>query len=220
MTTVAPGQVSRTYTILLFLYGVVSLLVAFGLRRVLPGLGGEEAANLLLHFYTNLAFGAAALLVALLRHLRGAASLPLSNVLSLALAIEIPLGTALFIYWLAKVRKTEHLLPAAPKPVRWYTTGLFIAAIVFLTSAGAFRFLSGSEGPDDLLRIMATVYVGLSALLAVVGIVRSVSPRWGYYATFGLSIVLLPLLPVGTVASLLWFRKVRPLELAPVPQGA
>lgn len=221
METVAPDQVSRTYTILLSVYGGLSLLLALALGLAAPSLGGELQPQLLFSSYIHLVFGIAAILVALLRQIRGAASLPVSNALSIALAIELPLGTALFVYWMAKVRKAEQQQPSAPKPVRWYTTGLFIAALGFSMSFAPLRFAAGSGDPDDILILMAWVYVGAAALLAAVAVVRSVSRRWGYYATFGLSIILLPLLPVGTIASLIWFLKVRQHEqgMVPVVQG-
>lgn len=119
--------------------------------------------------------------------------------------------------------ETIRPLSAAPKPVRWYTVGLFIAAAVFLISAVVFRWLNTQQGQSyDIVHTLSLIYFPLGALLAAVGVVRTLNARWGYYATFGLSLVLLPLLPVGTIASLIWFKKVRQHEpgRAPVIEGS
>lgn len=208
MEQVETRQLSRAYTAILFSYGGLSLLLAVGLNAAIPSLERAVQPNLRFNVYIHLLFGIAAILIGLLRLLKGAASLPASNVLSIALAMELPIGTALFLYWLTRVRPREKSLQLGPKPTRWFTAGLFIAALGFALSALTLGLaLSGS--PNGLLEIMALAYIGVSVLLATVGIVRCVSARWGYYATFGLSVVLLLLVPIGTVASILWFRMVR-----------
>jgi hypothetical protein len=200
-------QLSRPYTTILFCYGGLSLLFAVGLNAAIPDL--ERGVRLRFNVYVHLLFGIAAILIGLLRLLRGAASLPASNVLSIALAMELPIGTALFLYWLTRVRPGEKSLQLGPKPARWYTAGLFIAALGFSLTALTFRLASASGRPYRLLEIMALAYIGISVLLATVGVARCVSARWGYYATFGLSVVLVLLVPIGTIASIIWFRVVR-----------
>ena len=209
MEQVETRQLSRAYTILLFSYGALSLLIAMGLNAVIPNLEGEVQSNLRFNVYIHLLFGIAAIVIGLLRLLKGGASLPASNVLSVASALDLPLGTALFFYWLIRVRPGEKSLEPGPKPTRWYTAGLFVAALGFSLSALTLGLASDSGRPDELLEIMASAYIGVSVLLAMVGIARCLSARWGYYATFGLSVILAPLVPIGTIASILWFQKVR-----------
>lgn len=209
MEQIETRQLSQAYTTILFSYGGLSLLLALGLNAAIPNLETEVQPTLRFNVYVHLLFGIAAILIGLLRLLKGAASLPASNVLSIALAMELPIGTALFLYWLTRVRPGEKSLQLGPKPTRWYTAGLFIAALGFSLSALTFRLASASGRPNGLLEIMALVYIGVSLLLATVGVARCVSARWGYYATFGLSVVLVLLVPIGTIASILWFRRVR-----------
>jgi hypothetical protein len=200
------GQFSRAYTAILFAYGCLSLLLAAGLNTAIPNLESDVQPSLVFSVHIHVLFGIAAILIGLLRLLKGAASLPASDALSMALAMELPIGTAIFLFWLIRIRPRESPLHVGPKPVRWYTAGLFIAALAFSLTASVLRLAPRSS---DLLDIMAWAYIGLSVLLATVGIARCVSPRWGYYATFGLNLALILLVPIGTIASALWFRMVR-----------
>lgn len=209
MEQVETRQLSRAYTTILFSYGGLSLLLAVGLGAAIPNLEREVQPSLRFNVYVHLLFGIAAILIGLLRLFKGAAALPASDVLSIALAMDLPIGTALFLYWLTRVRPKEKSLQLGPKPARWYTASLFIAALGFSLSALTLRLASASDRPNGLLEIMVLAYIGVSVLLATVGIARCVSARWGYYATFGLNVVLVLLVPIGTIASILWFSRVR-----------
>lgn len=219
MEQIKPRQLSRAYSILLFVYGCASLLLALGLKSAVPHVEREMQTTLLMSVSIHVLFGIAAIWIALLRLLKGAASLPASNALGIGLAVEFPLGTALFLYWLIRVRPMESPLQLGSKSSRWFTAGLFIAALGFSMSASVFRFISSPGDLSGILEILASAYIGVSILLAAVGTVRCLSPRWGYYATFGLSVILALSIPIGTLVSLLWFLKVRKddQELASTP---
>jgi hypothetical protein len=133
MSQADSGQFSRAYTAILFSYGCLSLLLAWGLSAAFPSLEREAQASLTLNVNIHILLGIAAIVIGLLRLLKGVASLPASNALSFALAMDLPIGTAVFLFWLIRVRHGERplLLQSGPKPVRWYTAGLFLAALGF-----------------------------------------------------------------------------------------
>lgn len=198
------GAVSLRYTVVLVCYGFFSLLVAAALKW--SALDRVHDPNIHFVLYLHLIFGVAALLVALLRWTKGVQSLPASTGLSIALAAALPLGTVIFLYWLFRVRPAERSFPMEPKPVRWYTAAIVLGALVCALSSVLFAGpVAALYDLGELTPVLGKAYGVLAVALALVGGLRCFKRRWGFYATFILNVVLVILLPFGTVAAIVWF---------------
>jgi len=212
MGPLAPGQLYRPYTALLFAYGLLSLLWAVVLQTLIPGpsplLEMQPAFNVDLHLF----LGAAALLAAVLRRIRGVAALPASIALTLGMALDVPFGSALTIFWMIRVLNLERQPPSRERTADRYTTGLFLAGFGCGLAAAVFRWLLPGGREGDVFGIVAAAYGGLSLLLLAVATLRCLSRQWGHILTFALNVLLALLLPVGTVASVIWFVGVRQRE--------
>jgi hypothetical protein len=208
----AAGRLKRIYTVLLLLYGGLSLVIAAGLHLSMAGLDPALRSSLGLSVGIHLLFGAIAIWVGLLRLLRGVPALPASIATSAASAIDFPLGTLLFLYWLLRVRQEERQPPSRYKAVDRYTMIVFIVGFCLLISAVTFLTLLPGIGTGDLFRVLGYVYGGLGLLFVAAGSLRCLDRRLGYYAAFGLNVLLMPLVPVGTALSLYWFLSVRRQE--------
>lgn len=185
----------RPYTVLLLVYGGLSLAWAAVLQAVVPSLDPILQIQPALNGDLHLFFGTAALFVALLRRARGVAALPASTALVLGLGIDFPVGSALAVYWLTRVRRIERQPPSREKTVDLYTTGLYVAGLGFALTMVAFQSLLPGLHSADLFGILAVVYGGLGLLLTAVATLRCLSRSWGYFATFGLNVLLAPLCP-------------------------
>lgn len=212
MGDLVAGRLKRIYTILLLLYGGLSLLIAAGLHVSMAGLDPALRSSLGMSVGIHLLFGAIAIWVGLLRLLRGVPALPASIVTSVASAIDFPLGTLLFLYWLLRVRQEERQPPSRYKAVDRYTLIVFIVGFGLLIAAVTFLTLLPGSGTGDLVRVLGYVYGGLGLLFVAAGSIRCLDRRLGYYATFGLNILLTPLVPVGTALALYWLLAVRKQE--------
>jgi hypothetical protein len=109
--------------------------------------------------------------------------------------------------------REERQPPSRHKAVDRYTLVVFIVGLGLLMSAVTFLTLLPGSGADGLFRILGDVYGGLGLLFFAAGSIRCLDRRWGYYATFGLNVLLMLLVPVGTVLSLYWFLAVRKREI-------
>jgi hypothetical protein len=215
----AAGRLNRTYTVLLLVYGGLALLIAAGTYRATAGLEVAWRSNLALSSGIRLLLGTIALWVGLLRLFRGVPSLPASIVISVATVLDFPLGTLLFFYWLILVRPGERQPPSRHRAADRYTTILFIVGLGLWISAVTFLTLLPKPGATDFLGILGYVYGGLGFLFLAVGSIRCLGRRWGYSATFGLNVLLLLLVPVGTALSLYWFLSMRKREIVEEPDG-
>ena len=212
MEDLGTGRLKRIYSILLLVYGGLALLIAAGMYlstlRLDPVLRYKLALSINLHIL----WGMTAILAGLLRLFRGVPALPASIAISVASAIDFPLGTLLFLYWLLRVRQEERQPPSRYKAVDRYTLIVFIVGFCLLISAVTFLTLLPGSGTGDLFRVLGYVYGGLGLLFVAAGSIRCLDRRLGYYATFGLNILLMLLVPVGTALSLYWFLSVRKQE--------
>lgn len=208
----APGQLYQPYTVLLLVYGVLSLLWAAVLQILAPGLGlilmKQPALSPDLHLF----LGTAALFAAVLRRSRGAAALPASIALMFGLALDFPFGSAVTVYWLIRIRRIERQPLSRERAVDLYTMWLYLASLGCGLAMMMFHGLLPGLDLSGIFGIFAAVYGGLTLLLLVVATLRCLSRQWGYVSTFGLNVLLALLVPVGTVASLVWFLGIRKRE--------
>jgi len=125
-----------------------------------------------------------------------------------------PLGTALSIYWLTRVKPREAI-PQDVAQRTWfnYTVALYILGLLMLDAVLVFRFALGST--DSEAQLLRFIGIGMSVMaLATIGtaVLRSTKLRLAHWATFVLNILLLLWLPLGTVFALVWFFIVRKHE--------
>ncbi|GIW40802.1 MAG: hypothetical protein KatS3mg076_1379 [Candidatus Binatia bacterium] len=105
----APSELSRAYSVTLVLVGlwhVLPVVLRLAAGRIGTGTGVES----LVSRYVSFLHGALALscfLVAWLRYRRSPYSLPATGALSVWLALDLPVGTATFLYWLLRGRRLE-----------------------------------------------------------------------------------------------------------------
>lgn len=202
----------KGYSIALLCLGLFLLLGALQFRFTLRGAGGESSLTFLSSILCLL--GLSCLAVSLLRLVRVPAALPATAALSLCMLFAFPLGTALSIYWLTRVKPRE----AIPQDVArrtWfnYTVALYILGLLMLDAVLVFRFALGSVDSED--QLLSFIGIGMSVVaLAAIGIavLRSTKLRWAHWATFVLNMLLLLWFPIGTVFALVWFFMVRKHE--------
>src|SRR4051812_49423514 len=103
----------KGYSIALLCLGLFLLLGALRFRFELPGAGGDSSLTFVSNILFLLAFFCLA--VSLLRWLRTSAALPLTVALSLCLLLAFPLGTAMSVYWFARVRRREPIPQDGPQ---------------------------------------------------------------------------------------------------------
>ena len=110
-----PSQISQAYSVVLVLLAAWHLL-SLGVRFVARGVAAATHAQAAVSWYTGVLFAILAiscLLVVHLRRQRSPYALPGTTALSVWLAIDLPFGTAAFLYWLLRVRRYEVVEPAA-----------------------------------------------------------------------------------------------------------
>jgi cytochrome bd-type quinol oxidase subunit 2 len=95
-----------TYTVVLFLVGVILLTIAWVIRDYPTS---EDLARDLIPIVvaSHLAMGLAALLAGVLRTLRAPGARVATLAASVLMILWIPTGTALFAWWLLDVRRRE-----------------------------------------------------------------------------------------------------------------
>lgn len=203
----------KAYTIVLLCLGLSLLLGALQFRFTLPGTEDQPA----LIFVSNILclLGSSFLVVALLRGVRAAAALPATTALSFCLLLAFPFGTALSIYWLANVRPKETIPQDVSQRIWFnYTVALYILGFLLLDATLVFRLVLGSPeagSPSLNLIGLGMLVIGLVAIVTG-GLRSSTRPRWAHWATFVLSVLLMPWFPLGTAFALVWFFGVRKHE--------
>jgi hypothetical protein len=202
----------KGYSIALLCLGLFLLLGALQFRFTLRGAGGDSSLAFLSSILCLL--GLSCLAVSLLRWVRASAALPATTALSLCMLFAFPLGTALSIYWVTRVKPRE----AIPQDVTrrtWfnYTVALYILGLLMLDAVIVFRFALGSADPEDQVLSLIGVGVSVVALAAIgIAVLRSTKLRWAHWATFVFNMLLLLWFPIGTVFALVWFFMVRKHE--------
>jgi hypothetical protein len=202
----------KGYSIALLCLGLFLLLGALQFRFALRGTVDDS----FLTFISGILFllGFSCLAVFLLRWVRASAALPATTALSLCMLFAFPLGTALSIYWLTRVKPME-VIPQDVSRRTWfnYTVTLYILGLLMLDAALVFRFALGSADLEDQLIGFIELGMFVVALAAIVtAVLRSTNLRWAHWATFVLNMLLLLSFPLGTVLALVWFFSVRKLE--------
>jgi hypothetical protein len=202
----------KGYSIALLCLGLFLLLGALQFRITLRGAGGDSFLTFLSSILCLL--GLSCLAVSLLRWVRASAALPATTALSLCMLFAFPLGTALSVYWLTRVKPREAI-PQDIAPRAWfnYTVALYILGLLMLDVVLVVRFALGSANSEDQLLSFIETGMSVVALAAIViAVLRSTKSRLAHWATLILNMFLLLWLPLGTVFALVWFFMVRKHE--------
>lgn len=202
----------KGYSIALLCLGLFLLLGALQFRFTLRGAGGDSSLTFLSSILCLL--GLSCLAVSLLRWVRASAALPATTALSLCMLLAFPLGTALSIYWLTRVKPREAISQDIAQRTWFnYTVALYILGLLMLDTVLVFRFTLGSADSED--QLLSFIGIGMSVVaLAAIGIavLRSTKLRLAHWATFIFNMLLLLWFPLGTVFALVWFFMVRKHE--------
>jgi uncharacterized membrane protein YidH (DUF202 family) len=215
MDRMKPGaEYVKGYSMALLGLGFFFLVGALQFKSILHGAEAAPTFAFLSSFLCLL--GIACLAVSLLRWMRVAAAVPATTALSFCLLIAFPFGTALSLYWLARVRPKELTPQETSSQRAWfnYTVALYVMSLLFLDAALVFHFMLGDASSTAYrpVELLALVMLVLALAAIVVGTLRSTSLRRGHWATLIFNVFLFLWFPLGTVLALVWFFVVRKHE--------
>jgi len=197
----------KAYSVTLFCLGLLLLL---GSLQFLVSDGGTGSPQ---RFVSSLLLlgGFACLVVALLRWMKASAALPATVALSFLLLLAFPFGTVVSIYWLTSVRPKEPT-PRDNLHRAWfqYTVALYIFGLFLLDGVLIIRYvLASSPGDGSAFEWLEWGMLAMALAIFLIASLRAAKPRWGYWATFIFSILILLWFPLGTGFALVWFLAVR-----------
>jgi hypothetical protein len=202
----------KGYSVALLCLGLFLLLGALQFWFMLRGAGSDSSLTFISNILCLLGFSCLA--VSLLRWFRAPAALSATAALSLCLLFVFPLGTAMSVYWLNRVRPRE-VVPQNVSQRAWfnYTITLYILGLLMLDAALVLRFALGPNGSGDQLLELIELGMFVVALAAIViGALRSTPLNWAHWATFIFNGLLVLWFPLGTALALFWFFGVRKHE--------
>jgi hypothetical protein len=120
-TTSNPPRYRYAYTVCLFIIAGLAAMMVFSHQMMIGMFRQDPAADILipvLRFVQSVEviLCLACLAVAVLRSKNSPLARPMTAAVSIFLAIWLPFGTAMFIWWLARVRRQERPVPSEARP--------------------------------------------------------------------------------------------------------